>query len=173
MRAAHGNNTVAGWGVVEQEIRAGIEAGTSYHRPRARCALAMILRTFLVIALGGLLVAGCANTPQPDSDPSAPTDLRTADQLEELLEDPSDGPDPANIVSGVGHIIYVDLEGGFYGLEAEDGTQYNPLNLEEAFQEDGLRVRFRGVLRPDMMTTRMWGQNLEIEDMLAITVDED
>ena len=133
----------------------------------------MMLRTFLVLLLGASLAAGCANAPQPERGPASPTDVREIDQLEEMLEDPADGPDPANIVSGVGHIVYVDLEGGFYGIEAEDGTKYNPLNLEEAFQEDGLRVRFRGVLRPDVMTTRMWGQNLEIEDMLPITVNED
>lgn len=133
----------------------------------------MVLRTLFVILLSGGLAAGCVNTPQPEGNPAEPTDIRVADQLEELVEDPADGPDPAAIVSAVGRIVYVDLEGGFYGIEAEDGTKYNPLNLEEAFQEDGLRVRFRGVLRPDVMTIRMWGQNLEIEDMLPITVDED
>lgn len=61
-----------------------------------------------------------------------------------------------------GTVQYVDLEGGFYGILGEDGAKYNPMNLSEAYKEDGLRVRFRFRSREDVMTTQMWGQNVEI-----------
>ena len=80
-------------------------------------------------------------------------------------------PDPADIVSGVGHIIYNDLEGGFYGLVADDGSRYNPINLEDAFKQDSLRVRFRAVKRPGTVTIQMWGETVEILDMLTVEVD--
>lgn len=129
------------------------------------------MRLLLIMLLWVGLAAGCANQPPPDvaSDPGVDVDLPDADQAEEILEDEGD---PADIVSGVGTITYVEIEGGFYGLVAEDGTKYNPLNLDEDFQEDGLRVRFRGQVRTDVMTTRMWGKNLEIEEMLRVTVDD-
>lgn len=61
-----------------------------------------------------------------------------------------------------GTVRYVDLEGGFYGIEGEDGAKYNPMNLAEEYREDGLAVRFRYRKRDDVMTTQMWGQNVEI-----------
>jgi hypothetical protein len=110
-----------------------------------------------------LLVAGCSN-PSPEVAQTSPDDVPDPGELIES----DDGPDPANIVSGVGTIVYMDLEGGFYGLVADDGTKYNPLNLEETFKQDSLRVRFRGEKKTDVMTTRMWGTNLQILEMLTL-----
>lgn len=126
-----------------------------------------MIRTLLLLLLAGTLLApGCANTPPPETARTG--DVPGADQAEERLEDVGN---PEDLVSGVGAITYVDLEGGFYGLVADDGTKYNVINLEDAFKEDGLRVRFRGTVRDDLMTTRMWGRNLEVEEMLALTDD--
>jgi len=47
-----------------------------------------------------------------------------------------------NIVSGTGAIIFLDFEGGFYGILSDDGEHYDPVNLSKEFQVDGLRVRF-------------------------------
>lgn len=68
---------------------------------------------------------------------------------------------PADTVEGTGTIRYVDLEGGFYGLVADDSARYDvtlPLHL----QHDGVRVRFRGRVLEDVMTTRMWGTPFEL-----------
>jgi hypothetical protein len=62
------------------------------------------------------------------------------------------------IIEGTGTVQYVELEGGFYGLVADDGTRYDPSGLPEAFQEDGLRVSFQVEPREGVLTTRMWGQ---------------
>ena len=62
-----------------------------------------------------------------------------------------------------GTVRYVGLEGGFYGIEGEDGAKYNSASLPEAFREDGLAVRFRYRERSgDVMTTQMWGASVEI-----------
>ena len=65
-------------------------------------------------------------------------------------------------MSGAGTVQYIDLEGGFYGIVADDGTQYLPLNLPAEFSEDGLAIEFTGYLREDIATIQQWGTPLEI-----------
>lgn len=59
-------------------------------------------------------------------------------------------------------VIWIPLEGGFYGLLAEDGSKYLPLNLPVEFQKDGLQVKVEGELK-QVMTIQMWGTPLEIQ----------
>ncbi len=61
------------------------------------------------------------------------------------------------IVEGTGRIQYVDLEGGFYGIVADDGAHYDPVNLPEDFMENGLRVRFTLRILDDQVSIHMWG----------------
>lgn len=131
----------------------------------------MALHRLLILSVLISLLSTIGCSPADEATRADPEDVPGLDQAGEALENVDD-PDPEDIVSGVGTIIYVDLEGGFYGLVAEDGTKYNPLNLEDAFKQDSLRVRFRGVLRTDVMTTRMWGRNLEIQEMLRVNTDD-
>lgn len=113
--------------------------------------VALALLTSLVF-----LAAACSNTggSLPDADVPGETE-------EEL-------PPPEDIVSGVGTVQYVELEGGFYGLVANDSTRYQPQNLAETYRKDGLRVRFRAVTIDSVMTTQMWGQPIEILDILRL-----
>ncbi len=59
-------------------------------------------------------------------------------------------------------VTWIPLEGGFYGLLAEDGSKYLPLNLPAAFQRDGLQVTIEGEPK-QVMTIQMWGTPLEIK----------
>jgi inhibitor of cysteine peptidase len=56
-----------------------------------------------------------------------------------------------------GTVTHVDLEGGFYGIVADDGAKYLPLNLEEKYRKDGLRVAFDSEIVKDAATIQMWG----------------
>jgi hypothetical protein len=79
------------------------------------------------------------------------------------------GPEAQNgEVSGTGTIHYVDLEGGFYGLTAETGARYYPLDLPDGMMRDGLRVRFRVRIQPDVMTITMWGTPVEVLEITAL-----
>ncbi len=62
-------------------------------------------------------------------------------------------------------VRHVPLEGGFFGLIAADGTQYDPINLGPEFQQDGLAVQAR--LRPlrGVVSYRMWGTIVEVVSM--------
>lgn len=70
-----------------------------------------------------------------------------------------------NVIVTTGTVQYVDLEGGFYGLVADDGTRYDPSGLPEEFEEDGLRVEFRVEPREGVLTTRMWGQVVDLKEI--------
>ena len=67
-----------------------------------------------------------------------------------------------SIVTVTGTITYLDLEGGFYGIMADSGERYYPLNLDKQYQVNGLKIRVGGKVRMDVITTTMWGTPLEI-----------
>lgn len=93
--------------------------------------------------------------------------LFTGGPEEPIVPDPDPQPDPPveEPVSGTGVISYIDLEGGFYGLLADDGAQYLPLNLMADFEEDGLKVEFVGHLAEDAVGIHMWGTPIELVDI--------
>lgn len=69
---------------------------------------------------------------------------------------------PANSFRFHGKVMHVDIEGGFYGIVSRDGGHYDPVNLPEEYQKDGIEVR--GVARPadNAIGFHMWGMLVEI-----------
>lgn len=129
----------------------------------------MRLALFLPLALtGALLLAACA--PSPPDPAVARADPRDPDPPDVSLEDE---PVPEDVVSAVGVVTYVDLEGGFYGIVVGDSARYNPTNLDPEFQEDGLEVRFRGRIQEDVMTIQMWGQPIELIEIMRMWNEEE
>lgn len=76
---------------------------------------------------------------------------------------PSDGN--LNIT---GTIVFKTLEGGFFAIDGDDGGQYNPLNLNESFRKNGLRVKVVAELQPEMMSMYNYGKIVEIKDIMII-----
>jgi len=76
-----------------------------------------------------------------------------------------------DMISGIGMVRYVPISGGFYGIEADDGRQYLPLDLDAAFKVDGLRVRFTVRPEPDMVTIYMWGTPAYVVAVEAVEDD--
>lgn len=70
--------------------------------------------------------------------------------------------DNGEIRSMKGTVVYNELEGGFYGIVADDGKKYNPINLDKEFQQDSLRVKFDANLKKGMVGIHMWGVYVEI-----------
>ncbi len=61
-----------------------------------------------------------------------------------------------------GTIFYIPIEGGFYGLLADDGTKYDPTNLPKEYKQNGLRVKFIANQKKGMASVHMWGTIAEI-----------
>ena len=99
------------------------------------------------------------------------TENRSETGRQDLLSTPTHTPVPENIspanntsseITGFGTVIYQDLEGGFYGIIADDGRQYLPISLPEELKENGTMVSF--VFRPvqDTASIFMWGEQVQI-----------
>lgn len=134
------------------------------------------MRSHLLVSLVSIVaLAGCLSDPTPDS-------LGTADDggqgiavgephpgaggikpASECVLEPAPSGEPGAGVDGIGTIRWIGLEGGSWGIVADNGTHYDPVNLCKEFQQDGLRVHFGGVERPDMAGTHMWGAYVELE----------
>lgn len=61
-----------------------------------------------------------------------------------------------------GTIRFVDLEGGFYGIETDEGARLDPVNLPAEFRKDGLRIRAHVERVRDQVSFRMWGSLVRI-----------
>lgn len=70
--------------------------------------------------------------------------------------------DEGNLIEQTGTVRFIEVEGGFYGIAADDGKQYDPLNLPPAFQKKDLRVRFMARELRNQVSVRQWGTIIEI-----------
>ena len=61
-----------------------------------------------------------------------------------------------------GTVKYIGLEGGFYAIVTDRGERYDPTHLDPAFQQEGMKVRFRAQPQKNGMTIHMWGQPVQI-----------
>jgi len=70
--------------------------------------------------------------------------------------------DAGDMVTGTGTVIYMSMEGGFYGILSDDGEHYDPVNLEQEFKVDGLRVSFEAKILRNYGSIHMWGRIISI-----------
>lgn len=67
-----------------------------------------------------------------------------------------------------GKVVYVELSGGFWGIEASNGNQYHPINgLPAAFRKQALRITAR-VTPASGMGIFMWGEQVNLLDISAL-----
>ena len=64
--------------------------------------------------------------------------------------------------AGNGTVRYQNLEGGFWGIIADDGAKYDVVNLSSEYQVEGLRVAFRAKPATNGVSFHMWGTMVEI-----------
>jgi len=78
------------------------------------------------------------------------------------------GPDlPEDTFTFSGIATYVDLEGGFFGFVADDGTKYLPVNLPPGpGLQEGQRVEVTAV-PVDVSTIQMWGTPIRVLQLVA------
>lgn len=80
----------------------------------------------------------------------------------------TDLPPADSVVSGQGTVQYIDLEGGFFGIVDDDGSNYYPLNLDPLYSHDQLKVAYNLTQKKDVVTFAMWGTPVRILSMHMI-----
>ncbi|MGQ9706430.1 MAG: hypothetical protein ACUVWP_05435 [bacterium] len=78
-------------------------------------------------------------------------------KTEEKIEKTEEG-----IITFTGTIIYNPIEGGFYGITSDDGNNYEPINLDDKFKVEGLKVKVKAIQKTDWVSISMWGTIIEI-----------
>jgi hypothetical protein len=74
---------------------------------------------------------------------------------------------PADSFEIVGTVTYKNIEGGFYAIDGDDGSKYDPVNLPESFRKDGLKVKVTARLKTDAMSFHMYGSIIDIVNIAA------
>ncbi len=72
------------------------------------------------------------------------------------------------IVEVTGTIKYFDYEGGFYGIVADNGKNYDPMKLDKTYCKANLRVKVLGFARNDIVSTHNWGTMIEINNIVIL-----
>ena len=67
-----------------------------------------------------------------------------------------------------GTVRYMNLEGGFWGIIADDGKQILPKNLPQEYRKDGLRLSFTAQEITGMMTIQQWGTLSSLTEIKVI-----
>jgi hypothetical protein len=71
-------------------------------------------------------------------------------------------------VTGTGAVTYYALEGGFWAIRGDDSVTYDPTNLDKSYWTQGLRIRFRALLRKDLGGVHMVGPIVEILEITRL-----
>jgi hypothetical protein len=85
-----------------------------------------------------------------------------------LQAEPNDKKNSDTAIVGTGTVVYLEFEGGFFGIISDDNEQYLPYELSEEYQEDGLRISFTVEPLEDQMSFHMWGTLVDIVEIETI-----
>ena len=69
-----------------------------------------------------------------------------------------------------GRSRYINLEGGFWGIESDNGKKYTPINMPEQLKTDGAKVEVEAVVLKDAMSMTMWGEVIRITSFSTLSV---
>lgn len=67
-----------------------------------------------------------------------------------------------------GTVRYMNLEGGFWGIVADNGQKILPKNLPAEYRKDGLRLSFSAQEITGMMTIQQWGTLSNLSNISVI-----
>ena len=67
-----------------------------------------------------------------------------------------------------GTIVYKDLEGGFYGFDADNGKKYQPKGLPREYRKNGLVVEISGSIDNQMSSIQQYGEILKVSSIKVI-----
>ncbi|KIO35895.1 hypothetical protein DB48_14495 [Shewanella sp. cp20] len=130
-----------------------------------------LLAAFALSACNQEQEAPAQPTEQPAEQAAPKAKLPNKEELTAvpngLSNEKSESLDKA-ITMTQGTVRYFNLEGGFWGIVADDGRHILPQNLPEEYRKDGLRLSFKAQEVKDMMTIQQWGILSTLSDIEVI-----
>ena len=130
-----------------------------------------LLAAFALSACNQEQEAPAQPTEQPAEQAAPKAKLPSKEELTAvpngLSNEKSESLDKA-ITMTQGTVRYFNLEGGFWGIVADDGRHILPQNLPEEYRKDGLRLSFKAQEVKDMMTIQQWGILSTLSDIEVI-----
>jgi hypothetical protein len=67
-----------------------------------------------------------------------------------------------------GTVVFVELSGGFWGIESDDARQWLPTDMPKALKKKGLKVKIKAKEAEDYMSIYMWGTPIDIESYQVV-----
>ncbi|QIR13420.1 hypothetical protein [Shewanella aestuarii] len=126
------------------------------------------MRTSLTLAASLvtlLLVQGC-NEQAPVSEPAPAVKPAVQAPKVEAAKPEVSPQQESTMLQGT--VRYMSFEGGFWGIEADNGQQILPTNLAAEYKKDGLRISFKASPETDMMSIQQWGTLSNLSDIEVI-----
>lgn len=99
--------------------------------------------------------------PKTDTPPESTSEAAAAETSEQSASTLEKEPE-GDLIEIIGIVKHINLEGGFFAIEADDGNKYNPIALPTEFKKDGIKVKIVARLKGDIASTRMYGKIIEI-----------
>lgn len=111
-----------------------------------------LLGTTLMLCLMATLIS-CGNAAETDNLTTTNKSQARVQQAKESLN---------KMISFTGKVIRLEFEGGFWGIETDDGQKLRPDKLPIDMQQDGLLVTGKARLQEGGMGIQMWGTPAQI-----------
>lgn len=121
--------------------------------------------TVLLILTCSLVFVGCKDGPVPPKQtPATEPNVREPSATEPNEPPSTEVPTmpPKDTFEITGTVVYKNIEGGFFAIDADDGRKYDPINLPEEFRKDGLKVKLTARLKRDAVSFHMYGAIIEV-----------
>lgn len=114
-------------------------------------------------------------TPTPAVTPEAAKANRADELAQPQLKRVTDKgltkpnmPTKGEAVMLQGTVRYLHMEGGFWGIVADNGQHILPKNLPQEYRKDGIRLSFSAQEITGMMTIQQWGKLSNLSDITVI-----
>lgn len=65
-----------------------------------------------------------------------------------------------------GEVVFIEIEGGFYGIADQNGQKYLPSNLPDILKQNGLKVRGTAQLKSGKLGFKQWGKMIDIIEII-------
>ena len=119
------------------------------------------MQRVLFSVLLAFLLSGCAGEADKTESPVPATKLESDNKADIENQEPK-------MITIRGTVRYKNLEGGFWGLDADDGKKYMPSGLNKELLVDGMVIEATGMIVEDVMTFQQYGKILKIKSSRKI-----